>query len=531
MEKCRACGVEFSPESRFCSNCGALREDVSGPNELTQISTSQLGNSAALNPEATFIQGTPPLPPALNPEATFIQGTPPLPPALNPEATFIQETAPLPPPVFTPGTNPGAATENASPVSEQSGDEEREQRAGLLDLAAPPLLAQGQLAPAPHMPIIQGTPQLSSIPTLPGTPQPAGNATPTFQPPHPQQTGPQLHHMWQQHTGHAASHTAEHAVHTAAGKTVGGFAAKWVIVIIATVVVVAGGAAGALAYVLTRPQPVISITSPYMVGKTPAGSSGTRLRIKGQKFSDNSAITFLLDAGPAPGAPRVSSDLQGNLNTALLVTSAWSTGRHTLTARDAGGNATKVGVLIEIVAQGVANTPGPLGAPPDDASFKVDANINGQYDQGGGPFSVTETEIVTGHPDPAGGSVCQPEDDGQPHQYSSHTLDTGLPETQTYAASCSGTYKAGTLSLTETLLSDVVQLTFDNTPVTCHLLTPGVDEQLTGSYTSQGTFSGTMTYKMFPRTDFSCAIEPPVTSFYFFIYGGSGTWTGTISTS
>lgn len=493
MEKCHACGAAILPESRFCSSCGAAQEDMTRPDELTQISSPHVER---------------------------------LPPTLDPEATFIQDAqTPLP----APGDGSGERTELVSRSSEQ-----REERRGavLFDLAAPALLVGDPTIPASHLPGMPGTPQVSSFPSLPGTPPqasmpPAGGGYP--QSPYAPSGSPQQH-GWQQPTGQAMQHTAGHVVHVAAGKTAGGLALKWVIILIAAVVVLGGGAAGALAYVLTRPQPVISISSPYKVGNTPAGSAGTSLQLAGQHFSASSTIAFSLDDRPAPDAPRASSNSQGNLSVNLPITSAWPQGRHTLTASDAGGYSTKAGIVIEVVARGEAHTPGPLGAPPDDASFQVSMQFQGQYDQSGGPFSGSDTEIVTGRPDPAGGRVCQPEDDGQPHKFTSHTLNTGLPETQTIVYSCSGTYKGGTLTLNETLISDTVQLTDQGAQITCHLLTPGVDERLIGSYTAQGTFSGTLTLVDFPRNDFSCTTGP-FTSFYFFLYGGTGTWTGTLSTS
>lgn len=308
-----------------------------------------------------------------------------------------------------------------------------------------------------------------------------------------------------------------------AGRTARG---AWVLVLIAAIVV-AGGVVGGLIYLLTRPQPVIAVQSPYVVGSAPAGSTGTSLQFSGQHFASNSLLTFLLDSQDAPGAPQVSSDSQGSISATLPVTDAWPQGRHLLSARDAAGHSPQVGVTIEVVAQGVAHTPGPSGAPPDDASFQVSIQFQGTYNQGGGPFSGSDTEIVSGRPDPDGGRVCQPQDNGLPHQYTSHTLDTSLPETQTLVYSCSGTYRGGTLTLSETLLSATVQLTDQGAQITCHLLHPGVDEQLTGRY-SAGKFSGTLTYPGIPRSNFSCT-HGPFPSFYFFLYSGSGTWTGTIN--
>lgn len=501
MERCSFCGGELLFQARFCSHCGASREEAARPDERTQISQPHLEEIL----------------PTLDPEATFIQDTP-----------TLRSSSEL---ALT--TDADAGTKSAPNASRKDEDEEQKSVA-LSDFGVPLPLAGGSMTPTPHVPVLPGTPQIGSIPTLPKTPQP-GSASPTFPAGNasPQPLSPPPGSQLQHELHHSASQIPRHArraVHATASKTTGGFAMKWVVVLVTTTIVVAGGAIGALAYILTRPQPVISVTSSYMVGKIPAGSNGTRLHIVGNHFSDNSALTFLLDNRRVPDTLHTSSDSKGNLSTTLPIPSGWPRGRHILTAQDAGGSRTKVGVPIEIVAPGEANTPGPLGAPSNDASFKVLTKFQGQYDQGGGPFTGTGTEIVTGHPDPEGGSVCQPEDNGQPHQYRSHTLDTGLPETQTVTYSCSGTYRGGTLKLTETLLSDTVQLTENGALITCHLLTPGTDAQLVGSYTSRGIFSGTITLIGFPRNDFSCTTGP-FSSFYFFIYGGEGTWTGTISTS
>src|SRR5581483_7287249 len=205
-----------------------------------------------------------------------------LPPALDPEATFIQNTqAPLPPPGDGSNEKTELVSRSAEPREERRG-------AALFDLATPALLVGDPTVPAPHLPGIQGTPRISAFPSLPGTPQPA--SPPSYAP-----AGPPSQHGWQQPGGQVMQHTASHAIPAAAGKTVGGFAFKWVIILITAVVVLGGGAAGALAYALTRPHPVISISSPYTVGNTPAGSTGTNLHLAGQHFSSSSPITLLLD--------------------------------------------------------------------------------------------------------------------------------------------------------------------------------------------------------------------------------------------
>src|SRR5581483_2128090 len=65
METCHACGAELPPQSRFCSTCGAAQEDMTRPDELTQISSPHVERlPPTLDPEATFIQNTQaPLPP------------------------------------------------------------------------------------------------------------------------------------------------------------------------------------------------------------------------------------------------------------------------------------------------------------------------------------------------------------------------------------------------------------------------------------------------------------------------------------
>jgi len=372
-------------------------------------------------------------------------------------------------------------------------------QAVMLDMATP---ADGSLTPASYPPMSGLTPRPTTFPGLTATPPPPP-------PPYP----------WPAASGQFGPQGADRAAR--------GFVRPWVLVLIAAIVV-AGGAVGGLIYLLARPQPVIAVHSLYSAGGTPAGSGGTSLQFSGQHFASQSALSFLLDSHNAPGSPSVSSDSQGSISVNLPVTDAWPQGRHLLSARDAAGNSPQVGVTIEVVAQGAAHTPGPSGAPPDDASFQVSIQFQGTYSQGGGPFSGSDTEIISGRPDPAGGRVCQPQDNGLPHQYTSHTLDTNLPETQALVYSCSGTYQGGKLTLSETLLADTVQLTDQGAQITCHLLHPRVDEQLTGTYIAQRKFSGTLTYPGIPRSNFSCT-SGPFSSFYFFLYSGSGTWTGTIN--
>ncbi len=264
-----------------------------------------------------------------------------------------------------------------------------------------------------------------------------------------------------------------------------------VLLIVLSVILVLGASGGGIAvYLLTRPQPVMSVTSNYNVGSTPAGSTGTVLHVSARSFSGSSAITFLLDNSPVASDQHVSSDADGNVRADLAVTTAWAVGNHMLTAKDASGYATKVGVTVAIVPQGQAHTPGPNGAPPDDMSFTLNASVQIQ-DAGTGKQlgSYSETLSVTGKPDPSGGTVCQSADDGQPHIYNGNA-GNGLTYRETYILSCSGTDKGGKLSYIETTTSDKADY---SDGVSCVGRTPFVYQDLEGTFTSQNTISGTLT--------------------------------------
>jgi hypothetical protein len=301
---------------------------------------------------------------------------------------------------------------------------------------------------------------------------------------------------------------------------------KWVIILLAILIIAAAGGSGVLAYILTRPQPVISlISNPYTLGHIPAGSNGTTLHIQGQRFSDNSAITFLLDNHALSITPTVVSDHYGTLNTNLPITAAWPLGLHILTAKDAHNYVSQKGIQVAIVAQGQAHTPGPDGAPPDDASFKMNVSVQEQHTSNGDLAASMDTLLISGNPDPAGGSVCKDRDNMQPHTYQSSTT-SGLPDTLVYTFSCSGTYKNGQISYTETLLSAVITVNARGNSYVCHLLTAGVDEQLTGNYTAQSGFSGTVTLSAFPQSDFSCTTGQ-LPYFNFSLTGKSSMWSAT----
>jgi hypothetical protein len=265
---------------------------------------------------------------------------------------------------------------------------------------------------------------------------------------------------------------------------------KVLLIVLSVIVVLGTGGGGVAAYLLTRPQPVMSVTSSYQVGSTPAGSTGTVLHVSARSFSGSSAISFLIDNAPVAGSQNVSSDANGNVSTDLTITTAWAVGNHTLTAKDASGYATKAGVTVAIVPQGQAHTPGPNGAPPDDMSFTLYASVQTQ-DAGTGKQlgSMTETLMITGKHDPTGGTVCQANDDGQTHT-DTGSISKGVTYRESYVLSCRGTYKGGKLTYTETATSDKAD--FSN-GLSCVARTPYVYEHLEGTFTSQNTISGTFT--------------------------------------
>ncbi len=260
-------------------------------------------------------------------------------------------------------------------------EEEEEKRRGILPV--PPLPLEGGASSS--APLVQGTPQISSVPTLQGTLSTTGGPSP-------------------------APAFAQQAA-SSATPWVAGSAAKVIIGVVIVGIVVLGSIGAYTIYRLTRPQPAISVTSAYKVGSTPAGSSGTVFHLDGQQFSNSSAISFLLDGTTLPGKQNVHSDANGHFQAGLLVTDAWALGRHLLSARDASNSAPKNGVPVIIVQQGQANTPGLYGAPPDDASFMLKLSIQG-VDALGLQFTNQATLIITGHPDPTGGSVCRSRDNG-----------------------------------------------------------------------------------------------------------------------
>ncbi|MBV9227665.1 MAG: hypothetical protein JOZ18_00025 [Chloroflexi bacterium] len=303
------------------------------------------------------------------------------------------------------------------------------------------------------------------------------------------------------------------------GVSMGG---QWV-VITALVVVVLGtsGAGIALAFHLFPHQPVMSVVSGYNAQGLPVAADGTTLHVHGQKFAANSPITFQLDTTPLK-TQQTQSDGNGNVTANLAVTSAWRIGRHTLTARDAS-NTTTSGIEIEIVRPGQSNTPGPNGAPADDASFTIQLTVQGTTFTNDPLLPHTYTLKITGHPDPAGGTVCASRDDGTPTTDQADTTNNNGTYTQTATYSCSGTYKGGMVSYAETLKTQTVN--FSSTGSTCNLSSPQPILQITGSYTNEHNFSGSATELSIDTSMYACNPTDSWTS----NTGDTGSWTGTVS--
>ena len=513
IQKCSFCGAELPENSRFCGKCGSVQDTTATDGATSRSNTPQ---------------------PYWTPEGGTL-------PASQPPYAY-----PTPDTYLTPGSQQSWSPNSGSPMTPPPPPpptENEDERRGMppwsplygAGLGAEALMSGGQ----PYgygPPVVQGTPQIGGVPNVAGSPTPYANPPaghlaqgagyqspithypqagqqPTYYP--PQQQHP--------HTEHHAQH-AQHVHHAAAGatKVAGASGVKTIIIVVVTVVVVAAGGIGAAAYFLNRPQPLISIASNFKEGSTLVSASGTVLHINGQKFSSNSVITLLLDGNTALGNPSAHSDSNGNFSADVKITDAWSVGTHTLTARDASNYSTKNSVSVTIVQPGVAHTPGPNGAPPDDATFTINLSAKGNYGSVSQPFTTNEVLHITGHPDPAGGTVCLDGDNGQQLSSSSMTLDTHIAFTETYSLSCQGSYKSGKVTYTETLLTDVI--TYTSSGVSCTLTSPQMDQQVTGSYTSQNTFSGTFIYGHIPQTDYHCTQS----NWYFLYTGGQGTWTGTV---
>jgi hypothetical protein len=263
--------------------------------------------------------------------------------------------------------------------------------------------------------------------------------------------------------------------------------------------------------------PVIQVESQYQSGSTPAGAAGTTFHVTGKRFPTKAPVTFLLDGKPAPGVQPAQSDDHGRVDAQFSVTGDWTVGNHSVTAQDAQGDTTQQPAPVVIVHPGESGTPGPNGAPANDATFNVSVS-GSETTSDGQTYTFSDTLQVTGHPDPAGGTVCGVDDDGQPHTFNNEPLTgTSLTITETITFSCTGSYKNGHLTYTETATSDKMVLSDGSV---CVSPGPYVYEQLDGTFSDSSTISGTSHRDYFQA---NCSSGQ-----YVDIYRNpaNGTWTG-----
>ncbi|RAQ97212.1 hypothetical protein [Thermogemmatispora tikiterensis] len=275
---------------------------------------------------------------------------------------------------------------------------------------------------------------------------------------------------------------------------------------------------GATSAVLFK-QPTIRVESRYSVGSTPAASSGTQLYVSGQYFALSATVEFALDGQVMTGQGfRGKSDSQGELALYLDVNNLWPLGTHRLAAIDTSTNKKTEAVTIDIVQQGQAHTPGPHGAPPDNASFQLNALIRGK-DSDGQMISYSLRLAVTGQPDPAGGTVCTSDDDQLAHTYDGSVQ--GVPYHQRWVARCSGTYRQGHIRYTRLMLEDSYVFTKDNTTITCRAPSSFEAMMLVGDFTSSQLASGN--YHA-PYMSLQC--DHGATDY---LPSAPGTWTGVLA--
>jgi hypothetical protein len=266
---------------------------------------------------------------------------------------------------------------------------------------------------------------------------------------------------------------------------------------------------------LIVPAPVLSVFSGYQSGAAASGGVNTIFHVSGKGFAYHSTITFLLDGQPVPGSQTAESNERGRVQADLTATGDWTLGNHTLTAKDAQGDAPQTGATIAIVTPGEGGTPGPNGAPANDTSFTIQAT------EPNWEFGVTSyaTLVITGKAGGDSGTVCGPSDTGQ--SMTSQEMPNTGPGGGTFhdvtVYTCSGSYKSGMLTYTETITSDMAVF---SAGFTCVESTPFVLQSLTGVFSSATQISGTW---------YRDAITQRCTRSGFggIFPGGQGTWTGT----
>ncbi len=467
--------------------------------------TNEENNQEQAAPKSNSTEGQPPLPPA--------QGTPPYPymPMQQPPAQGTPPPYPYTPAPQPPAQQPtpgGSTSPNSPPPLPYAPAELPYEQPTVADSAP-----RNFPTPPPYMPAQQ-----------PPYQQPATGGNPQGYMPMPPPYAPAQQQPYSQFMGSGESTQAytptpsPYPYTPPVAPKQSNRSLKILLIVLAVIVVLGASGGGVLIYILTRPQPVIAVTSNYKVGTTPAGSTSTTFHVIGQKFSGSEAITFLLDGVPAPGSQAAHSDKDGNVTTDLTVNENWAQGNHTITAKDADGYTTKIGSKIMIVPQGEAHTPGPNGAPPDDITGIVVATIKSNNPSGqNGP--QTRNLNISGRPDPQGGTVCGDGDDNKP--VTQNEASNGVTGTVTLALTCSGTYKAGKLTYTETVTSAKFTFTENGITVTCPATTPFTNLHLEGTFSNATTVSGTSSSDKFTiNCDHGVG---PLT-----IGGDNGTWTGTM---
>lgn len=476
--------------------------------------TVMAGSSPSYQPT---VQASPPTPPSYGqpvspPPATpgYAQSNPGLP-------SYGQTPQPAPPPATPYGQPTPQAPMYGQPVPPPVTPGYGQSNPGLPVYGQPPAPGYGQPSQAP-MPGQQGSfssPNYQAYP--PATPSSPNEPTTPYAPPMPGTPAPGQPYAQPAPGQPWGGELPPSYVPTIPPAQQKKSNVKLLVIVLIIVLVLAGGGGG-IFYIVNLPRPTISVTSTYDQGSQHIGASTTTFTISGQKFSHSSAITFLLDGAAMPGNSTVLSDSNGNLpSTTLTVTDSWTVGSHTITAKDASGYTTQASVKVQIVTPGQSKTPGPHGAPTDSASGTIDATI--QLSDGS---TSTMTLNVTGSD--SGGKVCGAEDDGQPHAHD-HITDQGDTITETLVTTCSGSYKNGKLSYTETATSDKVEFTSGTLKgVTCTAQTPYTLAHLEGSFTSNAAANGSFNQDLITATCSLSGSTQTISS-----PAAQGTWTGNAS--
>jgi hypothetical protein len=267
------------------------------------------------------------------------------------------------------------------------------------------------------------------------------------------------------------------------------------------------------------------VTSDYLDNGKPAGTQNTTLHIQGKQFAANSPITLLFDGAAFRPDMQPQSDASGNFKFDLEVPVSWSTGLHTLTAKDGSNNTTNTGTEISIVKQGYAGTPGPDGAPSNTANFKIALTLHMNNTDNDAYLDHLKELEAKGQSDAQGGTACATADGAPPDTVE---LPGGINEELTYTCSSTSTYKEGRITYEETLqtdnLSDAAGLCRLNSPQKSYI-------RMTGTY-KNGEFSGDTITLSIPRVDqstYTCTGD--LANQTFRATTVNGTWTGTVTMS